>query len=225
MGPKDRRAADGGKQSEQPSRPPRTGWAFEGPPPPPNRAPRPDASLAPASTPDEVLPAYRDTPIEQLLALHNRGVDFPVGQRPVLITATCVDPRIVLRLPARVSFIIRSAGVHMSEHSLFQFAFMHSVVGIRHLALMGHEDCAMVDLERWRERFVQGMSAANGVGREDAEAFFDRHRRSWSLDDEVASLRRQASFLRERFPSLLVAPLLYRLDGVIEQVVDVGECE
>ena len=62
-------------------------------------------------TPESISPAYRGTPVEQLLRYHNLGAPLPTttGYARMLISM-CMDHRKDLVLPNEFAYVLRSAG-------------------------------------------------------------------------------------------------------------------
>jgi len=190
--------------------------------PSPTESPAPTAPrLVPVRRPDDVLAAYRDTPIGHLLLAQNLERPFPDVREPVLLVATCIDPRVRLRLPRGAAFEMRSAGVNLEGGAAFQIDFVLSVVRVGHVALISHDDCAMTRLASQREAFVEGMAARSDQGESDAAALFDEHVRTWHREDAIGAVVEHARALRRRFPGATIAPLHCTVgDGRLHQVVD-----
>lgn len=178
------------------------------------------AGLQPVDAPEDVLEPYRGTPIEKLLRAQNLGEPYARPARPELVVATCVDPRIDLKLPASSAFVSRSAGVNLKGEKLFQLAFATAVPDIRHVALIAHTDCAMRGLAAKREAFADGLVAHGAGDRAAAGSLFDRYVDHWSVRDEVEVVRAHAREVRERCGDVVVAPLLYDVEtGRLAQVL------
>ena len=158
-----------------------------------------------------VLPEYRGTPIESLLLAQNLGQPFETPEQPCLVVATCIDPRINLQMPPGTAFVIRTAGVNLKGEGLFQLPFLTSVMGISHVALIAHDDCATVVLRSKRQAFVDGQTANTGSEAGVAEALFDQHADFWHVPDEVAVLKTHAQEARDLCGDVVVAPLYYRV--------------
>lgn len=186
--------------------------------PPLERADEPRPTLHPVTTPDDVLGPYRGTPIESLLLAQNLGVEFEFSGEPQLVVATCIDPRIDLRLPPGSAFIIRTAGVNLKDEALFQFGFLTSVMGLRHVALIAHEDCAMTRLHDKRQTFVDRLVERTGCDARSAELYFDDHVDFWNVPDAITVVRDHAENIR-RGGGVVVAPLFYSLrEGRLLQI-------
>lgn len=181
-------------------------------------APMAAVRLQPVARPEDVLPAWRGTPVEELLRCHDLGEPLRVHARPQLTVVTCVDHRIQLLMPEGFAYVLRAPGARSAAVS-FGLAFTVGVGGVRAVAVVAHDDCLMVGLAGRRQAFVNGIAELAGWRRHEAEHFFDQHAPAWELDDAAAFAAAEAARLRAMFPRVLVAPLLYRHgDGMLVQV-------
>src|ERR1041384_3125318 len=120
----------------------------------------------------EDIPAeYRGTPIGDLLEYHNLDRPFEVQQNAKLLIGMCMDNRKHLHMPDNFAYIIRSGGANL-RYSEFKVSYAISVGGVRHIALIGHNNCGMVNLFSRQEIFVQGLVDAAGWDRTWAEEHF-----------------------------------------------------
>ena len=176
--------------------------------------------LLPFNAGDDILPAYRGTPIERLLRAHNLGEPGPAASRPELFIATCIDNRETLAFPPGFAFVLRTAGVRLHGNE-FELAYAVAVGGVSAVALIAHTDCGMAHVRDRRDEFVRGLVARGGVGADEAGAHFDAHLAAYALGDPVATVVEEAEEVRAWLPRLLVAPLLYRIeDGRLAQVAE-----
>ena len=172
-------------------------------------------TLRPVTSPEDVCEQYRGTPIEALLLAQNLGQDLECPRAPDLIIATCIDPRIDLRVPIGRAYVIRTAGVNLKNHAVFPFAYLTAVLGIRHVALIAHDDCAMVGLCARRQEFIERLAERPGCHGPSAGMFFDRYADFWNVPDAIAVVRNHAPDIVHRCGgAVVVAPLLYTVcDG------------
>ena len=168
-----------------------------------------DGRLRAVRSASDILTAHRGTPIEDLLAAQNLGQPFPVGETPSLLVATCIDSRVRLALPAGAAFELRAAGVNLGEGGFFQIALIVSLVGIRHVALISHDDCAMIGLTSKRATAAQGLARLDAWDATAAEAFLAKHDESWQQNDPIETVKRHARELGERLGPVRFAPLHY----------------
>ena len=163
------------------------------------------------SDPVNIFPIYRNTPIGLLLEYHNLGrVLDPVTQAQLLI-GMCMDNRKHLRIPDNFAYIIRAGGANL-RYSEFKVSYAIAVGGIRTIALIGHTQCGMVNLVARKELFIQGLVENAGWDREWAEEHFMHFAPMFEIGNEVDFVLSEAKRLRMRYPKILVAPMMYRVE-------------
>jgi carbonic anhydrase len=167
--------------------------------------------LIPAYSLASIPAAYRDTPIERLVAFHNLGRPAPVFERAEILLATCMDNRTALRVPERFAFIIRTAAGNLRDNE-FRTAFAIGVGGVRTIAIIGHTDCGMVRLSQRRRQFVEGLVRNAGWKVEDAERYFDESAPRFEITDEAEFAIAEARRIRGLYPQVLVAPMIFRVE-------------
>ena len=102
-------------------------------------------------------------------------------------------------------------GFGQSVHALF--------FEVAAIALLAHTNCGMVNLMSKRKRFIAGLVDKAGWDREWAETHFMHFAPMYEIGNEVDFVLSEAKRLRLRYPKLLVAPLLYRVeDGQLYQL-------
>ncbi len=153
---------------------------------------------------------YQDTPIGRLLEYHNmaRALDG-YTQAPLLI-GMCMDHRKNLRIPENFAYIIRTGGANL-RYSEFKVSYAIAVGGVRAIALIGHNQCGMVNLIARQALFVQGLVDA-GWARETAERHFHHFAPMFEIGDEMDFVVSETKRLRLRYPKVIAAPLLYRIE-------------
>jgi len=174
--------------------------------------------LIPVKAEPDILPAYRKTPIETLLAYQNLNRPHGVHDKAELLIGMCMDNRKHLRVPENFAYILRSGGGNL-RYSEFKVSYAIAVGGISAIALLAHTNCGMVNLMSKRERFIAGLVDQAGWDREWAETHFMHFAPMYEIGNEVDFVLSEAKRLRLRYPKLLVAPLLYRVeDGQLYQL-------
>ena len=88
---------------------------------------------------------YQSTPIGLLLEYHNLNREFENYSEAQLLIGMCMDNRKHLHIPDNFAFIIRSGGANL-RYSEFKVSFAISVGDVKHIALIGHSNCGMVNL-------------------------------------------------------------------------------
>ncbi len=169
------------------------------------------ARLVSVSTKEEIFPEYRGTPIGLLLEYHNMGRKLAPYTSAQLLIGMCMDNRKHLRIPDNFAFIIRSGGANL-RHSEFKVSYAIAVGGANAIALIGHNQCGMVNLEARRELFIQGLVENAGWERERAEEHFMLFAPTFEIENEVDFVVSEARRLRAYYPKVKVAPLIYQVE-------------
>lgn len=166
----------------------------------------------------DILPAFRGTPVADLLRYHNLGAAHREYERAELLIGMCMDNRKVLRIPDNFAYILRTGGGNL-EHLEFKVSFAVAVGGVGAMCLIGHNDCGMVNLSAKRQAFVDGLVQNGGWTAEEASRHFDRHGAGFEIHDAADFVRSEAVRLRLRYPKIVVAPLFYTVeDGLLHHV-------
>ena len=119
----------------------------------------------------DIFSEYVKTPIGLLLKYHNLGGPLNNHSKAQLLIGMCMDNRNHLRIPDSFSFIIRSGGADM-RYSEFKISYAISVGGIQHIALIGHNNCGMVNLISRKDQFIKGLVEKAGWSKLAAEKHF-----------------------------------------------------
>jgi carbonic anhydrase len=166
--------------------------------------------LIPVQSTDDIPSQYKNTPIGLLLEYHNLDKPFDTYQNAQLLVGMCMDNRKHLHMPDNFSFIIRTGGANL-RYSEFKVSYAISVGGVRHIALMGHNNCGMVNLIARKEQFIQGL-VATGWNKEQAEDHFLHFAPMYEIGNEQDFILSETKRLRLRYPNIKIAPLLYRVE-------------
>lgn len=167
--------------------------------------------LAAVNSPEDIFTQYRNTPIASLLEYHNLEYPFKSYSKAQLLIGMCMDSRKMLRLPDGFAYILRTGGGNL-RHSEFKVSYAIAVGGVTVIALLAHNHCGMVNLHTNRDAFVQGLIERAGWTKEQAEDHFLQYADTFEIEDEINFVLSEAKRLRNRYPKVLVAPLLYRLE-------------
>jgi len=170
----------------------------------------------------DILPAYRATPLAELLAAHNLGTPPAIRHDPDLLIVTCMDHRIRLDIPECFAFVLRVAGAN-ADPVAFNVSFAVSVAGVKAIAVIGHDDCAMQDLHSKRDEFVSGLQQRCRWSRERVEEHFDAGAKRFAIADSAEATWHQAKRLQELYPGVDVAPFFFRADDAT--LLQVVECD
>jgi carbonic anhydrase len=169
------------------------------------------AQIIPVNYLDDILPAYRGTPVGLLLEFHNLGRAMGSFPAPQVLIGMCMDSRKSLRLPNDFAFVLRTAGANMRDNE-FRISYAIAVGGVRTIVLIAHTDCGMARLPEQRDEFVRGLIEAAGWDEAHARSHFEASAPKFGIQDEVAFVLGEAERLRTIYPRITIAPLLYRVE-------------
>jgi carbonic anhydrase len=179
-------------------------------------------ALTAVRTEADILPVYRGTPVGDLLRYQNLGKNpGHTGKyaRPAILIATCLEQRPGLSIPEGFAVSVHTAAASLKRDP-FKVSWAIGVAGVSAIAIVGHDDCKLVDLRSHREQFVVQMIEAAGWERPAAEQHFDHWSDLFAVDNPADFVAAEAARLQSRYPKVLVAPLLYQsADNTLHQVI------
>ncbi len=167
--------------------------------------------LVDISTKEDIFPIYRDTPIGLLLEYHNLERIPDNFTKAQLLIGMCMDNRKHLKIPDNFAFIIRTGGANL-RHSEFKVSYAISVGDVGHIALIGHNNCGMVNLIARKDQFIDGLVEKAGWNREWAEEHFMHFAPLFEIGNEIDFVISEAKRLRMRYPKIIIAPMLYKVE-------------
>ena len=167
--------------------------------------------LIPVNSKEDILPDYQNTPIGLLLEYHNLDRPFDSYQNAQLLVGMCMDSRKHLHMPDNFAFIIRSGGANL-RYSEFKVSYAISVGGVRHIALIGHNNCGMVNLIARKDQFIEGL-IATGWDKTQAEDHFFHFAPMHEIGNETDFILSETKRLRLRYPNIKIAPMLYLVEN------------
>ncbi|MBU2043693.1 MAG: carbonic anhydrase [Candidatus Omnitrophica bacterium] len=154
---------------------------------------------------------YRNTPIGLLLEYHNLGREFDSYSQAQLLIGMCMDNRKHLHIPDNFAFIIRSGGANL-RYSEFKVSYAIAVGKVKHIALIGHNHCGMVNLVSRKKEFISGLVGRAGWSRQAAEEHFMNLALMHEIGNEIDFIVSEANRLDKKYPKIKVAPLYYRVE-------------
>lgn len=160
---------------------------------------------------NDIFSEYRDTPIGLLLEYHNLNRMMETYSSAKLLIGMCMDNRKHLRIPDNFAYIIRAGGANL-RYSEFKVSYAIAVGNVNCIALIGHNDCGMVNLIARKEQFINGLVNKAGWDRNWAEEHFMHFAPMFEIGNEVDFVISEAKRLRLRYPKITVAPLIYKVD-------------
>lgn len=174
--------------------------------------------LIPITNREDISPEYRDTPIGLLLEYHNLITEYETYAQAQLLIGMCMDNRKHLHIPDNFAFIIRAGGANL-RYSEFKVSYAIAVGGVKSIALIGHNQCGMVNLVARKDIFIKGLVENAGWEPELAEQHFMNFAPMFEIGNEVDFVLSEAKRLRSRYPKIRVAPLMYKVeDNLLYQV-------
>jgi carbonic anhydrase len=169
------------------------------------------SKLLSVNSTEEILPEYRDTPIGLLFRYHNLEKPLVSYEKAQLLIGMCMDNRKHLQIPDNFAFIIRSGGANL-RYSEFKVSYAIAVGQVSHIALMGHNNCGMVNLVSRRNEFINGLVQIAGWERERAEEHFMNYAPMFEISNETEFILSETKRLRLRYPKVTIAPLMYLVE-------------
>ena len=154
---------------------------------------------------------YINTPIGNLLEYHNLNKPFSVYKTAELLIGMCMDNRKHLNIPDNFAFIIRAGGANL-RYSEFKVSFAIAVGGVKHIALIGHNHCGMVNLVSKKNTFVEGLINNAGWTKEQAEEQFMNFAPMFEIGNEIDFILSETVRLRKKYPKIKIAPMMYLVE-------------
>lgn len=168
---------------------------------------------------EDIFEQYKNTPIETLLGSHNLGMSDESYSSAELLVGMCMDNRKQLNLPSNFAYILRSGGGNL-RFSEFKVSYAVAVGGVKAIALIGHDNCGMVNLMSKKEKFISGLVENAGWERSRAEEHFMNFAPMFEIDNEIDFLLSEVKRLRDKYPKILVAPLFYMVNDNLLYLVE-----
>jgi carbonic anhydrase len=157
--------------------------------------------------PKEIL----NTPIGSLLQYHNLDKEYDEFASAQMLIGMCMDNRKHLHIPENFAFIIRTGGANL-RYSEFRVSYAIAVGGVHYIALIGHNNCGMVNLLARKNQFVKGLVDNAGWSKEEAEDHFYHFEPIHEIGNEIDFVSGEAKRIRLRYPKIMVVPMLYKVE-------------
>ncbi|MCK4920303.1 MAG: carbonic anhydrase [Bacteroidales bacterium] len=159
----------------------------------------------------EIPKEYKDTPIFRLLEYHNLGLKHEIFSDPQMLIGTCMDFRLSFNIPRNFAFMIRTGGANMKNME-FKLSYAISVGGIKHIAIIGHSDCAMTKLRINEKKFVRGLVKYAKWSEKLAIKHFNTKSTVFGIKDEIDFTLKETKRLRKLYPGITVVPMIYQVE-------------
>ncbi len=158
------------------------------------------------------IPAkYMGTPVEMLIRYQNFGEAFAECTNAQILVGMCMDNRKVLKVPENFAFVLRTGGGNLRQNE-FKVSFAIAVGGVTAIALVGHTNCGMVNVYSKRDQFINGMVERAGWTQEQAKEHFMTLAPLFEIDNEEEFVLSEAHRLTRKYPKILIAPFIYKLE-------------
>lgn len=154
---------------------------------------------------------YIDTPIGELIRYQNLSEEFKDYNTAQLLIGMCMDNRKHLRIPENFAYIIRTGGANL-RYSEFKVSYAIAIGGVKHIALIVHDNCGMVNIVAKREQFIEGLCINAGWDKRRAEEHFMKYAPMFEIDNELEFVTKESQRLTEKYPLIKVVPLFYSVD-------------
>ena len=169
---------------------------------------------------EDIPDEFRDTPIGLLIEYQNFHRPFEEFTQAQLLVGMCMDHRKHLHMPDNFAFIIRTGGANL-RYSEFKVSYAIAVGGVKHIALIGHDNCGMVGVADRKQLFIEGLVRNAGWTAEAAEEHFLQAAPIFEIGNEVDFLVSEAARLRLRYPKVKVMPMRYSIEsGSLNKIVE-----
>lgn len=167
--------------------------------------------LLPIDTIRDIPAKYEGTPIGRLLEYHNLDRAYDTYEQAQLLVAMCMDYRKGLFMPEYFAYVIRTGGATL-QFSDFHVSYAVAVGGIKHIAIIGHNNCGMAHVTSRRDEVIEGLVANGGWDRLHATKHFDEFATMFEIGNEVDFVLSEVGRLRQGYPKVTVCPMLYRIE-------------
>lgn len=160
---------------------------------------------------EDIFSEYQNTPIGSLLEYHNLNKTFDKFTDAQLLVGMCMDNRKHLNIPNNFAYIIRSGGANL-KYSEFKISYAISIGGVKHIALIGHNNCGMVNLNSRKQLFIDGLVERGGWEKDLATKHFEHYALKFEIINEIDFVIKESKRLRLLYPKICIAPLLYKVE-------------
>ncbi len=161
---------------------------------------------------------YENTPVWELIAYQNLGVEFKTYNSAQLLIGMCMDNRKQLRIPENFAYIIRTGGANL-RYSEFKVSYAIAIGGVKYIVLIAHNNCGMVNLVSKREQFIEGLCKNANWSRSRAEEHFMNYAPIFEIDNEVEFVFNESKRLAQKYPGVNAVPLLYSIEDNMLSVI------
>jgi carbonic anhydrase len=98
------------------------------------------------------------------------------------------------------------------RYSEFKVSYAIAIGQVGHIALIGHNNCGMVNLISRKDQFINGLVEKAGWDKEQAEEHFMSFAPMFEIGNEIDFVISEAKRLCLRYPNLIIVPMLYKIE-------------
>ena len=167
--------------------------------------------LKPILSENDIPEKLIGSPFADLLSYHNFSKPFKNYERAELAVVMCMDNRKQLKIPNRFSYILRTAGARITGNE-FMLSFAIGFGDIKHVVLIGHTNCGMVNLSSKKEQIIEGLIKNAGWTKEQAENHFISFAPFCEIEDAIDFVAGESKRLKEKYPQILFMPMLLKIE-------------
>jgi carbonic anhydrase len=168
---------------------------------------------------EDIPQQYHNTPIELFLEYHNLDRTFKKHKNPELLIGMCIDSRQILQVPHNFSYVVRTGGGNMRDME-FNISYAVAVGGIKHIIVLGHTNCAMINLMSKKDDFIRGLVDSGGWEKYLAEEHFFESEPVYEIKNEIEFVLKETRRLRLKYPGVTVAPMMYRVKNDLIYIIE-----
>ncbi len=166
------------------------------------------------------IPEYLlNTPVAELLKYQNLSANFKEYKKAQMAIVMCMDNRKQLTIPNKFAYILRTAGARITG-SEFKLSFAIGFDEVKHVALIGHTNCGMVNLTSKKDKVVQGLIKNAGWNKEQAENHFNSFAPFFEIENEVDFAFSESKRLKEKYPKILFVPMVYKVEDNLLYLIE-----
>ena len=160
-----------------------------------------------------------NTPIEDLFKYNNLNCNFKEYQKAELAIVMCMDNRKQLNIPNKFAYILRTAGARITG-SEFKLSFVIGFGDVKHVALIGHTNCGMVNLTSKKDKIIQGLIENAGWSKEQSENHFSSFAPFFEIENEVDFVVSESKRLKEKYPKIMFVPMIFKVEDNYLYLID-----
>lgn len=160
--------------------------------------------LQPMVDAESIPMRWQGTPIEDFIAVHNYGGEIKPDDNPHLLIVTCIEYRFSPQIPPSFAYVARKAGGRLIGSEL---ELVYTLAkGVRHIALVGHNDCGMTKVAESKPLLVDAL-VEQGWDRTAAVLYVNANAPRYMIGDEIDTLEIEYLRLSQLFKNVEIAPL------------------